>query len=85
MPTSINCKPFMIYLIQHSHIDVGYTERQEVIAEYQRQFIGQAVRLATAPQQRLGETIIAFASPARVFGQLNYSGTGPVQRRNCFS
>ena len=53
MPTSINCKPFMIYLIQHSHIDIGYTERQEVIAEYQRQFIGQAVRLATAPQQRV--------------------------------
>jgi hypothetical protein len=41
-----------VYLIQHSHIDIGYTERQEVIADYQRQFIGQAARLANSPAQR---------------------------------
>jgi hypothetical protein len=45
-------KPFTVFLIQHSHIDIGYTERQEVIADYQRQFIGQAVRLANDPAQR---------------------------------
>ena len=41
-----------IYLIQHSHIDVGYTHRQEVIARYHRQFLRQAVCMANALEQR---------------------------------
>lgn len=44
--------PFTFHLIQHSHIDIGYTERQEVIADYHRQFIGQAVRMAHSPAQK---------------------------------
>lgn len=34
---------FKIFLIYHSHIDIGYTERQEKIAVYQGDFIKQAV------------------------------------------
>lgn len=34
---------FKIFLIYHSHIDIGYTERQEKIAVYQSDFIKQAV------------------------------------------
>lgn len=52
--------PFTVYLVQHSHIDIGYTERQEVIAEYQRQFIGQAVRLATSPRQATRHDDVKF-------------------------
>lgn len=34
---------FTIYLIYHSHIDIGYTERQEKIARYHADFTKQAV------------------------------------------
>jgi len=40
-------KRWEIFLINHSHIDIGYTDRQEVIADYHAQFVGQAVRYAT--------------------------------------
>lgn len=45
-------KPFTYYLIYHSHIDNGYTERQERIAEYQADFIKQAVDCALSPAQK---------------------------------
>ncbi|MBI4889247.1 MAG: hypothetical protein HY821_01400 [Acidobacteria bacterium] len=41
-----------IYVIQHSHIDVGYTERQEVIASYHQQFLRQALESALSPRQK---------------------------------
>ena len=34
---------FTIYMIYHSHIDIGYTERQEKIARYQAEFTKQAI------------------------------------------
>lgn len=36
-------KKWKIFLIQHSHVDIGYTERQEKIEAYQGDFIRQAV------------------------------------------
>lgn len=36
-------KKWKIFLIQHSHVDIGYTERQERIERYQVEFIRQAV------------------------------------------
>ena len=36
-------KKFTIYMIYHSHIDIGYTERQEKIAKYQAEFTKQAI------------------------------------------
>ncbi len=42
-----------VFIIQHSHIDVGYTHRQEVIEAYQGQFIRQAVEYANAPEQNI--------------------------------
>ncbi len=42
-----------VYIIQHSHIDVGYTHRQEVISRYHAQFVRQAVELAGTSAQQL--------------------------------
>lgn len=36
-------KQWKIYLIQHSHTDIGYTERQEKITRYHYDFIKQAI------------------------------------------
>lgn len=47
----LSMKKWDIYLIQHSHIDVGYTHRQEVITRYHQQFLRQAVTLANSPKQ----------------------------------
>jgi hypothetical protein len=41
-----------LFVIQHSHIDLGYTDRQEVIADYHRQFVRQAVEMALSPRQK---------------------------------
>ncbi len=43
---------FKVFLIYHSHIDIGYTERQEKIAVYQADFIRQAVDCILDKQQR---------------------------------
>ncbi len=42
---------FELFIVQHSHIDIGYTERQERIADYQAQFIAQAVQFALSEKQ----------------------------------
>ena len=44
--------PFKIFFIYHSHIDIGYTERQEKIAEYQADFIRQAVDCVLTHEQK---------------------------------
>ena len=36
-------KKWTVYLIHHSHTDIGYTERQEKIARYHYAFIRQAI------------------------------------------
>ncbi len=41
-----------LFVIQHSHIDLGFTDRQEVIADYHRQFVRQAVEMALSAAQR---------------------------------
>lgn len=38
-------KPWKIFAIQHSHTDVGYTERQEKIQQYHVDFIRQALHI----------------------------------------
>lgn len=38
-------KNWKIYLIHHSHTDIGYTERQDKIANYHRDFIYQAIHI----------------------------------------
>lgn len=55
-----NRKPFTLFIIQHAHIDIGYTERQEVITEYQRQFIEQAVDMALSPAQQTRDANTKF-------------------------
>lgn len=53
-PTTGEARParrWELFIIQHSHIDIGYTDRQEVIAEYHRHFVRQAVEMALSPKQ----------------------------------
>lgn len=43
---------FKIFLIYHSHIDIGYTERQEKMAVYQADFVKQAVENVLSDRQK---------------------------------
>lgn len=56
--------PFRIFLIYHSHIDIGYTERQERIAAYQADFIRQGVDLVLSDRQaqREGDNLFKFTA-----------------------
>lgn len=38
-------KMWNVYLIHHSHTDIGYTERQEKIMRYHYDFIRQAIEI----------------------------------------
>ena len=38
-------KMWNVYLIHHSHTDIGYTERQEKIMRYHYDFIRQAIEM----------------------------------------
>ena len=42
----MSLSPWTIFVVQHSHIDLGFTDRPEVIADYHRQFIEQALAFA---------------------------------------
>jgi hypothetical protein len=73
-----------LFVIQHSHIDLGYTDRQEVIADYHRQFVRQAVEMALdaaqqrrAPEERFKYTIEGFWS----LEQFLRSSTAKERRR----
>jgi hypothetical protein len=52
MPAGAPGRRWDLFIIQHSHIDLGYTDRQEVIADYHRQFVRQAVDLALDAKQK---------------------------------
>lgn len=38
-------KNWTIFLIHHSHTDIGYTERQEKLMNYHKDFIVQAINI----------------------------------------
>ena len=49
-----------VFLVNHSHIDVGYTERQEIIADCHSQFVRQALGFALSPVQRDRDPVCRF-------------------------
>jgi len=52
LSSSLSSLPWTIFVVQHSHIDLGFTDRPEVIADYHRQFIDQALALALSDENR---------------------------------
>ena len=63
-------RKWTIYIIQHSHTDVGFTERQEVVADYHAQFVRQAIDLARSPQQADRQEYCRFKYTFEGFWQL---------------
>ena len=59
-----------IFIIQHSHIDIGYTEKQEITADQHAQFIRQAVRLALSPEQKARDEASRFKFTCEGFWQV---------------
>jgi len=49
-----------VFLVNHSHIDLVYTERQEIIADYHSQFVRQALGFALSPVQRDRDPVCRF-------------------------
>ncbi len=45
-------KPFELFFIQHSHIDVGFTHRQEQIGRFRADFLRQVVRMLGSEKQQ---------------------------------
>jgi hypothetical protein len=77
-------RTWTIFVIQHSHIDIGYTEKQEVIAEFHRQFISQAVRFAVSPAQRDRDPNCRFKFTCEGFWQVEqfWAHATAAERRN---
>jgi hypothetical protein len=59
-----------IFVIQHSHIDIGYTEKQEVTADQHAEFLRQAVQLALAPEQKSRDEASRFKFTCEGFWQV---------------
>lgn len=59
-----------IFIIQHSHIDIGYTEKQEITADQHAQFMRQAVQLAVSPKQRARDEASRFKFTCEGFWQV---------------
>ena len=73
-----------VFVIQHSHIDIGYTEKQEIIADQHAQFIRQAVQLALAPEQKARDASCRFKFTCEGFWQVEQflSRATPKERRD---
>ncbi|MDD5706223.1 MAG: hypothetical protein PHR35_09875, partial [Kiritimatiellae bacterium] len=59
-----------LFVIQHAHIDIGYTERQELVAEHHRQFVEQAVAAALSPRQEGRGNDVKFRFTCEGFWQV---------------
>lgn len=59
-----------VFVVQHSHIDIGYTEKQEITADQHAQFLSQAVRLALAPEQKTRDEATRFKFTCEGFWQV---------------
>jgi hypothetical protein len=77
-------RTWTIYLVQHSHIDIGYTEKQEIITEFHRQFMSQAVRFAVSPAQKDRDPNCRFKFTCEGFWQVEQflNGATAEERRN---
>ena len=59
-----------VFVIQHSHIDIGYTEKQEIIADQHAKFRRQAVRMALSPEQNKRDASTRFKFTCEGFWQV---------------
>ena len=73
-----------IFVIQHSHIDIGYTEKQEITADQHAQFIRQAVQMALAPEQKTRDESSRFKFTCEGFWQVEQflAKATPRERRD---
>ncbi len=62
-----NKKHWKIYVIHHSHTDIGYTERQEKIEQYQVDFIRQAIAICQASHTEAGKQWAGFKWTCETF------------------
>jgi hypothetical protein len=68
-PTGLR-RRWTIFIVQHSHIDIGYTEKQELTAEQHAQFMRQAVQLALSPRQKTRDDASRFKFTCEGFWQV---------------
>ena len=59
-----------IFVVQHAHIDIGYTERQEVVYDWHAEFVRQAVNLALDPRQSSRAEDVRFKFTCEGFWQV---------------
>jgi hypothetical protein len=83
-PATRLARRWTIFVIQHSHIDIGYTEKQEITADQHAQFIRQAVRLALAPEQKTRDASCQFKFTCEGFWQVEQflAKATPSERRD---
>ncbi len=70
-PAPAPARRWTIFIIQHSHIDIGYTDKQEIIADQHAQFIRQAVQMALAPEQESRHESSRFKFTCEGFWQVD--------------
>jgi hypothetical protein len=68
-PTGLS-RCWTIFIVQHSHIDIGYTEKQELTAAQHAQFIRQAIELALSPRQKTRDDDSRFKFTCEGFWQI---------------
>ncbi|BDI30504.1 hypothetical protein CCAX7_25550 [Capsulimonas corticalis] len=75
--------PWTIFVVQHSHIDLGFTDRQEVITRFHRQFIDQALTLTLSERNaaRPAETRFKFTCEGFWAVEQFLAGCGEEKRR----
>ena len=76
-----------VFVIQHSHIDIGYTEKQEIIAAQHGQFVGQALDFSLSEKQKDRTPECRFKFTLEGFWQVEQflARAGREQRRRFIS
>jgi hypothetical protein len=76
-------RPWKVYLIHHSHTDIGYTDRQEKIERYHVDFITQAIRILDDFHSGLHPEYRGFVWQCENYWQVKnfYAHTDPEQQK----
>jgi hypothetical protein len=76
-------RKWTVFVLQNSHIDIGFTDKQEILADYEAQFVRQALQMARAPAQKERDAACRFKFTCEGFWQVEQflATASPQERR----
>ena len=73
-------RKWTVFVLQNSHIDIGFTDKQEILADYEAQFVRQALQMVLCRPKKNATPPAASSSLAKAFGRSSSSWPRPAPK-----